>query len=362
MKNNAFGIGIIGTGLIGTMHAVSLQKAVKAIGKPVRLVAAADKDAKRAERFASAFGFERASTDYREIADNPEIQAAYVCTWTSEHKEAVMALVEKGKSVFCEKPLAFTAGEARAMYKAAVESGVTHQVGLVLRRAPVWSALREKILAGGRGFPIAVIFRDDQCFPIKGSHPGEWRKDPAKAGAGCLIEHSIHDLDLLEWIFGPILEVRAETVERFGHAGIEDLAKVDLYFESGMRGSLISIWHDVLNRHSNRRMEVFYEKEYLAVESEFTGPIALMAGEGPARVLKEDEVNRIFWGSQNISDERERELTLHFGALEDYQFLKSAMEGNPADPDFSVAVRAHELVDACYRSAPGGRKIKVKAR
>jgi predicted dehydrogenase len=358
--NERIGLGLIGAGLIGSIHALGLKTAIAKMNLPVELAHVADAVPGKAERFRSTFGFRQASEDAAALIADPAVDAVYVCTWTAAHPELVAAVTAAGKHVFCEKPLAFTAADAGQMLAAAQAAGVHHQVGLVLRQGPLWNVLRHELMTRELGFPITLIFRDDQCFPIKGAHPSSWRSDPAKAGAGTLIEHSIHDLDLLEWMLGPITSLHARTASRFGKPGIEDLAKVELDFASGMTGTLASVWHDVENRHSNRRLEIFHEKVFLAVEDEFTGPITVMEGAGKQTEIPAAEVNRRFWDLRGIEDPAERDLTTHFGFYEDYLFLQRLLTGQPQPvPDFTVAVRAHRLVDACYESARTGTMIRT---
>ncbi|HUT52909.1 MAG TPA: Gfo/Idh/MocA family oxidoreductase [bacterium] len=359
MAATELGVGLVGAGLIGSLHGLCLRAAIERARLPVKLVHVADVDARKAERFRRGFGFARSSGDAEAVLRDPEVDAVYVCTWTSEHPRLVMAAAAEKKHVFCEKPLAVTAREAALMHEAVKRAGVTHQVGLVLRQGPVWNALRHELGKNGHGLPLALVFRDDQCFPIKGAHPSAWRKDAGKAGHGTLIEHSIHDLDLLEWMFGPVSSVQARTASRFGHRDIEDLARVDLEFQSGMAGSLVSVWHDVEQRHSNRRLEIFHEKTFCAVEAEFTGEIQIMRGAGRMETWSESQVNERFWELRGIADPAIRELSLMIGALADYLFLKAVLDGEPASPGFEAAVRAHELVDACYESAATGDRIST---
>ena len=66
----------------------------------------------------------------------------------------------------------------------------------MLRTSPVYRALPSWSPSGRYGRPLAVVFRDDQYFPIQGQYGSTWRTDVAVAGGGTLIEHSIHDLDV----------------------------------------------------------------------------------------------------------------------------------------------------------------------
>ena len=95
---------------------------------------------------------------------------------------------------------------------------------------------------------MSVVFRDDQFIPIQGMYDSTWRADRDKVGAGTLLEHSIHDLDLLEFLLGPAPRVTGHAAEFHGHEGIEDVVVASLAFESGAFASLTSVWHDVLER------------------------------------------------------------------------------------------------------------------
>ena len=75
---------------------------------------------------------------------------------------------------------------------------------------------------------MAAVFRDDQYFPIQGTYASKWRADVTQAGGGCLIEHSIHDVDILRFCFGDVAAVAARTANVAGHEGVEDLASVSM--------------------------------------------------------------------------------------------------------------------------------------
>ena len=106
---------------------------------------------------------------------------------------------------------------------------------------------------------MTVVFRDEQAFPIQGHDLSDWRKDVEIAGGGTLIEHSIHDLDLLTWLAGEVASVQAQTRNFAGHEGIEDLASVTLSFANGATGQLTSIWHNMEDRAASRYLELFLE-------------------------------------------------------------------------------------------------------
>jgi len=208
------------------------------------------------------------------------------------------------------------------------------------------------------GRPMAVVLRDDQFFPIQGHYQSDWRQDYEVAGGGALIEHSIHDLDLLTWLLGGVEAVAARTRNFAGHPGIEDLASVWLRFQSGAEGYLVSVWHNVLSRPSLRHMEVFWENGYFTCDQDMFGELRYQTCATADGVLSRDEVNERYLALVGLAEPEHREALTSY-SLEDYLFLRDLREGRKPSPGFEVALRAHELVDAVYRSAAEGREVAV---
>jgi predicted dehydrogenase len=334
-----------------------------------KYVGVCDREIERAQEFARIAGLGLVTTDARELIESPDVNTVYVCTPTAEHKALVLAAADADKHVFCEKPLARTPAEAREMRDAVVSAGVRHQVGLVLRHqvglvlrhSPIFTVLKEMTLDERLGRLMAVFFRDDQYFPIQGHYASTWRKDIAVTGGGTLIEHSIHDLDVIEWLAGPVESLRAETRNFAGHEGVEDLASVSFRFVNGATGHLLSVWHNVLDRPSTRYLELFYEHGHFAIDQDFLGPIrcTTYATERQAE-LSEDEVRRRYLQIVGLEGEEIERAIVRY-SLEDYFFLRSIIEERDPFPGFDVAVRAHELVDAVYCSASEGGAEVVTA-
>lgn len=344
-------VGIIGAGLIGRFHARGLHGLIKLGLVDACYVAVCDRVEERAQEFAHLAGLDRWTADADELIASPDVNTIYVCTPTGEHMALVLKAAAAGKHVFCEKPLARTLADAQQMCEAVRNAGVRHQVGLILRHAPIFTVLKELTDDPKLGQLMTVLFRDDQFFPIQGHYGSDWRKDVAVTGGGTLIEHSIHDLDLLTWLVGDIESLRAETRNFAGHEGVEDLASVSLRFANGATGQLISIWHDIRDRRSTRMLELFFERGYFAVDDDFFGPIRYQtyATQGPA-VLADEEVRRRYLELVGLSDDVYDQALSKY-SLEDYWFLRSLSEERDPFPGFDIGLRAHELVDAVYRSA-----------
>lgn len=325
-------IGFLGAGFIATFH----SKMLRGCDEPFERGGVYDPDPERAERFAAASGSVVCRSE-EELFDSCD--AVYVCTWTSEHPRLVREAARRGLAVFCEKPLATTAEAAREMTAAVAEAGVINQVGLILRRSPAFTLLRHLIERPGSGRVMSVVFRDDQYIPIRGVYGSTWRGDVTKAGAGTLLEHSIHDVDLLEWVIGTIDTVSARAADFHQIEGIEDVVVATLSFEDGAIGSLVSVWHDVDARPSLRRVEVFCERAWVVVEGDWFGPVRWVLPDGTE-------------GSLEGAELLERAQQLRGEDLNpDGAFVRAVRSGRPAYPDFHIGVRAHEVVEALYASA-----------
>lgn len=328
-------VGFIGGGFIAHYHGKMLHTS----GADAEIVMVYDPDPVKAEGFAAASGAAIAATS-DELLD--AVDAVYVCTWTAEHPRMVAEVIARGLPVFCEKPLAVGLDSALAMVDAVQQSSVVNQVGLVLRDSPAFLFLRHLISQPESGRVMSVVFRDDQYIPVQGQYGSTWRADPTKAGSGALLEHSIHDLDILEWMLGPVTGVSGRSSEFHDIAGIEDVVAATLEFESGALGSLISIWHDLLERPSLRRVEVFCERGYFWLEDDVWGPVHWTRSGGDEGALGGAELTAAL-GDAGIAARNPDEA-----------FIQAVQAGQPATPDFAAALRAHLLADAIYRSAASG--------
>lgn len=337
-------VGFLGCGLIARGHAGGLATVDEA-----EIVAIFDPDQKRATRFAMDFsprlGMDAMASSVEAVIENADV--VYVCTWTSEHRRLVELVAGAGKPVFCEKPLATSLEDAVAMTKAVTEAKVTNQVGLVLRHSPAFRWLQQQVSHPDVGRLMSIVFRDDQYIPTQGLYDSTWRGDFDKAGGGTLLEHSIHDLDLLEWMMGPIANVTARMESIHGLSGIDDQASVLLVGESGAHASLVSLWHDMLSRPSQRRVEAICERGFFSLEGDWSGPVRFEIADSTGQPQSEGHLGH-------------QELELAVQEVDqlvkppDAAFIAAVIEEREAYPNFETALQAHRLADAAYRSAEAG--------
>ncbi len=336
-------IGFIGTGFIARTHSWFL-KHTAADGA---IVAVHDVDVDRAQAFAGRVGAEVVGAD--ELFDR--VDAVFVTTWTSQHERLVAAAAERGVAVFCEKPLAFDAAAAQRMVDAVETAGVVNQVGLVLRYMPQFIHARTLLADERAGRVLAVSFRDDQFIPIQSHYGSTWRIDPERCGRGTLLEHSIHDVDIMHWLCGPVGSVSGTVREVHGHAHIDDVTVARLEFDSGAVASLTSIWHDIVDRPSLRSVEIFCENLYMHLDGEATTPVTWQYTGEPLQTLGDDALAR---ACIDAGRARDRDLApVPGGAMFNplTPFLDAIAAGAPSPLPLREAVPAHHIVDAIYASA-----------
>jgi len=344
-------IGIIGAGVIGSTHAAVLQQIAAAFPERAQLVAIADPSPEARERAAAAFAFPLLFPDGHRLLEEADVDAVFICTPTRFHAELFEHACKRCRAVFCEKPLAMSYAEGRTMVEAAERHGVQTQIGLVLRFSPIFQVLHSFLQDPALGLPMAVLFRDDQVFPIRGVHHTPWRADRTCSAGGTLIEHGVHDLDLLTWLFGPIRSLRAWERNLAGHPGIEDYLAVELLFESGLRAQLVNVWHDMVQRPSNRRLEVFYQRGFFSTEEDFLGPIVLQRGDGPLETLSETEVLHRFLQIRPAPNPALEPFFRIAYLVQDLAFLQALWDGRPPQPDLRSGLEAQRLAEAAYYAA-----------
>lgn len=140
------GFGVIGTGILGNLHATVYQRLVEA-----NLVAVCDVDEARAAQTAAKFGARVHYADYEQLLADPEIQAVSIATPDFAHKEIAVAAAQAGKHILCEKPLATTVEEAQEIVDAAEAAGVKLMVDFHNRVNPPIVAAQQAIAAGELG-------------------------------------------------------------------------------------------------------------------------------------------------------------------------------------------------------------------
>jgi len=247
MKDNNIGIGIVGTGYMGKLHSVAMHAVGAVFDTPLRPVCemiCATTDAGAAEK-AARFGFNRSTSDWRELVQDDKVEAVVIASPQSTHLEIARTALELGKPVLCEKPLGASLAESREMVAIADATGVANMVGFNYIRTPASQFARQLIQNGEIG--EITFFRGEHTedFFSDPASPAHWRTQGRANGT--MGDLSPHMINAALALIGPIDRLCAdiETVhaQRPSDNGMSDVTNDDhaqflCRFENGVMGHL----------------------------------------------------------------------------------------------------------------------------
>jgi len=182
-------------------------------------------------------GVDAWSTDYRDVLEDKNVQAVFVTSPTSTHREVVIAAAQAGKAIFCEKPIALTLEDTDAMLASIYTNGVMFQAGFMRRFDTGYLAAKQRIEAGAIGKPVTFksIGRDPFCPDLEYAKPS--------VSGGLILDMAIHDFDLGRWLMAD--EVKRVYTEggtlafpELDTVGDIDNAVVNMLFEGGALGNV----------------------------------------------------------------------------------------------------------------------------
>ncbi len=270
-------VGVIGTGYIGKAHVFGYATAQKVLDLPLAPVmhTVADITEELAATAADAMGFAQWTTDWRTMIDDPTIDVIHVATPNALHCEMSLAAIAAGKHVHCEKPLATSVEDARAMTAAAEAAGIKTQVGFNYLCNPMMALAKEMIASGELGDIRGYRGLHCEDYMTDAEAPPNFRHEPA--GGGALADIGSHALATAEYLLGPIAEVMGHCVttiaERPDEEGgrrtmeVDDVGRAFVVFESGATGSIEGNWMST-GRKMQHDFEVYGSKGALAFSQE----------------------------------------------------------------------------------------------
>ncbi len=245
------GIGMLGYAFMGKAHSNAFRTIPYMMYPPVaipRLVGVAGRSKEGVEAAAARFGYENAYTRWQDLVENPDIQIFDNGGPNDAHAEPCIAAAEAGKHVFCEKPLARTAEEAKSMLDAVQKAGVKHMVAYNYRFVPAIALARNLIASGklGRIFHFRAVYLQD--WIIDPEFPMTWRFTKEVAGSGSLGDLGSHILDIGRFLVGEPTKVMGMTKTFIderpdGQGGrtkvdVDDAVTAMLEFENGAMGTI----------------------------------------------------------------------------------------------------------------------------
>ncbi|WP_201754279.1 Gfo/Idh/MocA family protein [Micromonospora rubida] len=211
---------MVGYAFMGAAHSQAWRTVNRVYDLParVRMSLVCGRDTAKVAAAADRLGWEAHTTDWRRLVESDEIDVVDVCTPGDSHAEIALAALAAGKHVLCEKPLANTVAEARAMAAAAETaraSGVRSMCGFNYRRVPAVAMMRRLIADGRLGTVRHVRAAYLQDWIVDPQFPLVWRLQRDRAGSGALGDIGAHIIDLTQFVTGQRITGVSAVTETF---------------------------------------------------------------------------------------------------------------------------------------------------
>jgi predicted dehydrogenase len=295
-KTDMINWGIIGCGKVTELKS---GPAFNKIGNS-RLLAVMRRNAALAEDYARRHNVPRFYTSADDLINDREINAVYIATPPGSHAEFAIKALEAGKPVYIEKPMALNYSECMRINKTAEKCNLPVYVAYYRRTLPGFLKIKSLIESGEIGRPRFVNFQIFN-YPSEEEKAGRlpWRVIPDISGAGHFFDLASHQLDYLDFLFGPVRKVSSIAVNQANLYNAEDFVTSGFLFDNNIVGT--GIWSFSVSREANRdSFEIVGEKGLIKTSTFTYEPIVLINGNGRQDFINERPENIQFYLIEQI--------------------------------------------------------------
>ncbi len=374
MATKQLGIGLVGSGFMGRSHTFGFNAVSGVFGLPLvpKLEMLADATDELAANAAASLGYARSTGDWRKLVADPAVDLVDITTPNALHKPIALAAFALGKPVYCEKPLAPNAADAREMMEAAERAGVQTMVGFAYLKNPLIALAKEIIDSGEIGSVVSFRGIHAEDYMTDPAAPWTWRLDPA-GGHGVVADLGSHIVSIARHLAGPIESLSGQIAtivpqrpvargsKETRRVEVDDQARALLRFANGATGTIEASWV-AAGRKLTLAFELTGSKGTIVLDFERQNELQLFTtGQAKGR----EGFKTILAGPDHP---HYREFCpapghqLGFNDLKtiEVRALLDALSGGPkAMPDFREAWEVQRVVDGIVRSARERRWLDI---
>lgn len=345
-------VGVIGGGSISEFHIKPYLK-----NEAVQLVAMCDSNEQRLKKAGERYGVSNLYLNYKEMMQNPDIDAISICTWNNTHAEIAIAALDAGKHVLVEKPLSISVEEALAVEEAVKRSGKILQIGFVRRHGTNTKLLKKFIDQDELGH---IYYAKATCLRRLGN-PGGWFSNQSKSGGGPLMDLGVHMIDICWYMMGkprPV-SVSGNTYSKLGNRNnienlsfykaadydaslndVEDLANALIRFENGA-SLYVDVSFTLQAKEDELYVKLFGDKGGAEIEPEL-----VMVTE------KNNTILNVTPQVDNLSFDFEQAFTNEIN-----HFVECCIEGKEPLAPVADGVEVMKMLCAIYESAKTNKEV-----
>jgi predicted dehydrogenase len=370
------GVAVIGYNFMGRAHSNAYRQVGPFFAPRLtpRLRVLCGRTATATKAAAMRLGWDEWVTDWRDVMKRDDIGLVDICTPGDSHAEIAIAAVKAGKAVLCEKPLANTVREAKAMLAAAAKAGVVHMLCHNYRRAPAVMLARQIIHEGRLGQIRHYRGTYLQDWLVDPKFPLTWRLRKEIAGSGALGDLAAHSVDLARFLVGEIAEVTAalETFvkerplesqpKRRGKVTVDDASAAVVRFENGALGT-IEATRMAPGRKNHNRFEINGSLGSLAFDLERLNELQVFFRSDPGEVqgfrtvlateAKHHAYVKAWWPPGHALGYE------HTFVHTIYDLLEAIADGKVPEPNFSDGLANQKVLAAMEKASRTKRWVRV---
>lgn len=382
MAREPLGIGVVGFGWMGKTHTYahrSLPFYYRELPRPTRMVGVCVRRAETIDDSVALGGFEFGTTDYQQLLDRDDIHAIHVCTPNQLHAEQVIAALNAGKHVYCDKPLAVNGEQARQIATACdAHPGCVTQVALQYRFYPCTMRAKQLIEEGRLGRVWSFRCSYLHASLVDADRPLSWRQRP-DAGGGTLNDMGSHLLDMIQFLLGPVAGVMADSQVQIPQRKDPATGELDHVVGDDQTAMLVRMHDGALGTadvsklasgvHDELRVEIHGQRGALRFNLadpnhvafyDATEPDEPMGGERGFKKLETigrypPPAGAMLPGKLNIGW-----INAHIASV--YHFVVAIAGQAKPHPDFHEAAALQDVLDAAALSSKNGTWTQVAER
>jgi predicted dehydrogenase len=292
---------MINWGIIGCGNVTEL-KSGPAFNKITgsRLMAVMRRTRELAEDYATRHNVPRFYTDASDLINDRDVNAVYIATPPGNHMEYAIRVLEAGKPVYIEKPMALNYTECLRINETAKKHHLPVFVAFYRRTLPGFLKIKSLVEAGEIGKPRFANFQIFN-YPSEGEKAGHlpWRVIPEISGAGHFFDLGSHQIDYLDFLFGPVRKVSSLAINQAGLYNAEDFVSAGFLFDNSIAAT--GLWSFCVSPEGNRDyFEIVGEKGIIKTSTFTYEPIVLLNGNGRREFANERPENIQFYLIEQI--------------------------------------------------------------
>lgn len=341
--------GVIGAGGIADRRTIPGMM----LADNAELVAVMEINMELAEKIRAKYNAARAYDNVDDILADKDIDAVYIASPVTTHKEQAIKAARAKKHILLEKPLTLASEDGWEIVKVCKEEGVLLATGFMMRYHAYHQKMKEIVQSGKLGKIVTCRGQLTCWYP---DIPGAWRQNKSLSGGGSLMDMGVHCIDLIQYITGSKgTKVAAMTGTKAFNYEVEDSASMIFELDNGAF-AYVDAYFNIPDAAARCRLEIYGTKGSMLAE----GTIGQVEGGKLEVIISDDSLG--YNAQQNRSNDEKVDINVEFGnmyAKEIESFGRSINEGLPVQVPAEDALQVQKMIEAAYESSATGRFISL---